>query len=656
MEQYQPNQNYNNSSDAQVGSRSEGMQQLLKPQHTTSGTKGWCITDWQYAYQQAQIVLSDLSNLIDSYCTEDLAWICIASPKQIEEQIQALNVRVAESALLPTDLAFWHRFPLYGIPFAVKDNIDVSSFASTAGCVVLNEIKTQDAEVVRRLKQAGAIVLGKTNLDQFATGLVGTRSPYGAVPNSFDSAYVSGGSSSGSASVVARGMVPFSLGTDTAGSGRVPAAFNNIVGLKPTKGRFSNRGVVPACKSIDCVSIFALCIEDAAQVAQILEGYDQEDVYSRQHPENTPATFSTHPHFAIPAQLEFFNDEQAEQAFAESVDQLKQLGVRITAIDFSVFEQLAAQLYAGSWVAERTAAVGDLLTQHADQVDATVREIISQGLGFSAVDAYQAEYLRRDLSRKIQQTLSEFDALLVPTTPTIYKISDISEHPIEYNAHLGRYTNFTNLADLSAVALPAGFRADDLPVGISLIAPAWHDDALAVFAQRWQAHLQLPLGATQRPYVEWAQSVNEHSTKFLSRSKPCHASGPSPHHVRVAVVGAHLTGMPLNFQLTTRQAVFVERAFTSAAYALYALDGTQPAKPGLVRNTQIGKTIELELWDIPVARFGEFVAEIVSPLGMGNVELDDGRWVKGFICEPFALAQAQEISHFGGWRAYIQAK
>lgn len=592
-------------------------------------TLGWTISEWQAAYLKKEIQLDILKELVSAIDPDDVAWISVASPEVLEQQIQSLQQRTQDADNLHK------QFPLYGVPFAVKDNIDVAGFVTTAACKALNTVATQDAESVRLLKQAGAIVIGKTNLDQFATGLVGTRSPFGAVPNTFKPEYVCGGSSSGSASVVARGWVPFSLGTDTAGSGRVPAAFNNIVGLKPTKGRFSNRGLLPAVKSIDCISIFALTVTDAELVADQLEAYDALDSYSRPHPKNVPARFSSKLKFAIPAHLNFYGDVQSENAFHKTLQLLESLNAEITPIDFSAFEQLAAQLYQGPWVAERTAAVADLLKNNAGDVDPTVLEIIQQGEKYTAVDAYNAEYLKQDLSRKIQTKLADFDALIVPTAPTIYRIEQMQQHPIEYNAHFGTYTNFTNLADLSALALPAGFRADNLPFGITLIAPAWHDAALVHFGKAWQNYLALKLGALDKP-------LSANTATLLS-----------PHHIRVAVVGAHLTGMPLNFQLTTRDAVHVETTKTSQNYALYALNGTVPPKPGLARQ-QDGQSIIVELWDIPAARLGEFVAEIPTPLGMGNVELEDGRWVKGFICEPYGLGDAENISHFGGWRAYIQ--
>lgn len=590
-------------------------------------TLGWTLAEWKAGYANNTIQLEDLYALVEQFDRADPAWISIASKEQLTAQIDAL--KKIENA---TTLA------LFGIPIAVKDNIDVAGFASTAAFKLFTDLKTEDAYVVQRLKQAGAIIVGKTNLDQFATGLVGTRSPFGAVPNTFNPDYVSGGSSSGSGSVVARGLVPIALGTDTAGSGRIPAAFNNIVGLKPTKGRFSNTGLLPACKSIDCISIFALTVADANDVALLMEGFDVQDSYSRVNPATAPAKLSEKLKLAIPKQLEFFGDTQSADAFQQALLQLKNLGAEITEIDFSAFNQLASQLYQGSWVAERTAAVADLLETSAQDFDPTVLEIIQKGKQYSAVDAYRAEYLKQDLARNIQQTLAQFDALVVPSSPTIHTLAEMAEAPIENNSHFGTYTNFTNLADLSALAVPVGFRADGLPFGITLIAPAWHDVALADFAQTWQQHLQLPLGAINKKWPESSRAI----------------SAPSAQHFRVAVVGAHLTGMPLNFQLTTRQAVHVETTTTSADYALFALPGTVPPKPGLARQEE-GQKIIVELWDIPKARFGEFVAEIPTPLGMGNVELADGRWVKGFICEPYGLNGAKNISEFGGWRAYIQS-
>lgn len=602
-------------------------------QNIANKTIGWTLAEWQDAYANNTFQLDELYELVKSFDQNDPAWIQIATAEQLKPQIEALK----QNQNLET-------LPLFGVPVAIKDNIDVAGFATTAACKLLTNIKTKDAFVVERLKAAGAIVVGKTNLDQFATGLVGTRSPFGAVPNTFNPEYVSGGSSSGSASVVARGLVPFSLGTDTAGSGRIPAAFNNIVGLKPTKGRFSNTGLLPACKSIDCISIFALSVVDADAVAKIMEGFDEQDSYSRINPNTAPAKFSQKLNFAIPKQLEFFGDDFSAQAFQQTIQDLEKLGATVTPIDFSAFSTLAAQLYQGSWVAERTTAVEDLLESNAADFDPTVLEIIQKGQQYSAVDAYKAEYFKQDLARLIQLQLSQFDALVVPSSPTIHTIAEMAEAPIENNSHFGTYTNFTNLADLSALAVPAGFREDGLPFGMTLIAPAWHDSALVEFAEQWQQHTALPLGALNKK-LEIKDSQSSSAVKAVSDQ-----------HIRVAVVGAHLSGMPLNFQLTTRHGVWVETTQTSEHYALYALPETVPPKPGLARvEADQGRQIIVELWDVPKARFGEFVAEIPTPLGMGNVELSDGRWVKGFICEPYGLEGAKNISELGGWRAYIQS-
>jgi allophanate hydrolase len=583
---------------------------------------------WLAAYQNGELTPDALLQLRDAYPAQDVAWITLVSHAQLNAQLAEL------SRLLDAANGEISQLPLYGVPFAIKDNIDAGGWLTTAACPEFAYTANDDATVVARLRAAGAILMGKTNLDQFATGLVGTRSPYGAVPNSFNPEYVSGGSSSGSASVVARGLVAFSLGTDTAGSGRVPAGFNNIVGLKPTKGRLSNTGLVPACKTVDCISIFALTVDDAQCVAGIAEGYDASDAYSRANPNTAPAGFRQTMKLAVPDTLEFFGDTQNQAVYEKALLTLSAMGAEITRIDFAPFKALAEQLYYGPWVAERTVALASMLESSPESINPVVRGIVENGLKYSACDAYQAEYLRATLSRKINQALAGFDALVVPTSATIRTLAEMAEEPVLYNSQFGFYTNFTNLADLSALALPAGLRADGLPAGITLIAPAWHDAALASFGKRWQQHLGLPMGATGRALPASSNAVQPTGS------------------VRVAVVGAHLTGMPLNFQLTNRDAVFVEQTLTEPDYRLYALPGTVPPKPGLAK-AQGGSSIIVELWDIPMARFGEFVAEIPAPLGIGNLKLVDGRSVKGFICEPWAIADALDITGFGGWRAYI---
>jgi len=595
---------------------------------------GFTLNEWQHHYQtrpageRLACVSATIETLIAGLKPDDNAWLYLATPAQREQQYRQLAQRLEAVA---GDLSC---LPLFGVPFAIKDNIDVGGWPTSAACPAFTYQAAADATVVARLRAAGAIALGKTNLDQFATGLVGTRSPYGAVVNSFDSRYVSGGSSSGSASVVARGLVPFALGTDTAGSGRVPAGFNNIVGLKPTKGRLSNRGVVPACRLNDTISVFALTVADAAQVAELASGFDAADPYSRADPHTAPADIPAAPRFAVPAQLEFFGDVQAERAFHRALAQLQAGGATLEPLDFAPFRTLAEQLYYGPWVAERTVAIEQVLEANPQAIDPVVRGIVGNGLSYSACDAYKAEYLRAELARQIAQRLAPFDALVVPTAPTIRTLAEMAQEPVLFNSQFGTYTNFTNLADLSALALPGPLREDGLPAGITLIAPAWHDRALAAFGLRWQRQSALPLGAIGRVLP------------------PQPAPAPSTGHVRLAVVGAHLSGMPLNVQLTQRDAVRVEQTVTAPCYRLYALADTEPPKPGLARTAQ-GAAIHLELWDIPLARFGEFVAEIPAPLGIGTLLLADGRRVKGFICEAWALEGATDITEFGGWRNYL---
>lgn len=595
----------------------------------SQSTRGWTLNDWQQAYRNQHLQPAVLAELLAELSDSDPAWISLASVQQLQVQLDELAERLAGVA---GDLA---TLPLYGVPFAIKDNIDVAGWPTTAACPEFAYTAKADATVVAKLRAAGAIVIGKTNLDQFATGLVGTRSPYGAVPNSFDPDYVSGGSSSGSASVVARGLLPFALGTDTAGSGRVPAGFNNIVGLKPTKGWLSTRGLVPACRTLDCISVFALTVADAQAVATIAGGFDAADPYSRENPNSARVGMPARPRLAVPTAPEFFGDAQNQAVFEQALGQLRELGAELVEIDFAPFRELAEQLYYGSWVAERTVALEHVDPAHINPV---VHGIVAGGEQYSACDAYQAEYIRAELSRRINDALAGFDALVVPTSPTIRTLAEMAAEPVLFNSQFGTYTNFTNLADLCALAVPAGLRPDGLPAGITLLAPAWHDQALAALGRRWQDFRALPLGATGRV--------------LPPQGTPAQAPGS----VRVAVVGAHLTGMPLNFQLTRRDAVLVEQTTSSAHYRLYALPGTVPPKPGLARVAEDGAEIIVELWDIPQARFGEFVAEIPPPLGIGNLQLADGRWVKGFICEPYALEGARDITGFGGWRAFIASQ
>jgi allophanate hydrolase len=517
--------------------------------------------------------------------------------------------------------------PLAGMTFAVKDNIDVAGMPTTAGCPAYAYTPATSATVVRRLEDAGAILIGKTNMDQFATGLVGTRSPFGACSSVLDERYISGGSSSGSAVAVAKGLVTFSLGTDTAGSGRVPAAFNNLVGLKPTRGLVSTAGVVPACRTLDCVSILASSCDVAHLVWRAARGFDSDDPFSREPRtgEDAAPWWNVPFRFGVPRpeQLEFFGDEEAKALYAEAVRKIEQLGGKRFEIDFSAFRNAADLLYEGPWVAERLAAIRSFLRDHAEEMNPVVRRIISGGERGTAVEAYEAEYRLMDLRRAAAKQWANMDILVLPTTGTIYTHEQVAADPVKMNTNLGYYTNFVNLMDLAAVAAPAGFRSNGLPFGISFIGPAFSDEALLALAHRY-------LGA---------------KTALLEKAPGC---------VELAVVGAHLTGQPLNSQLTKRGARLKKACRTAPGYRLYALAGTKPPKPALIRDDQFqGSGMEVEVWTMPKDQFGSFVAEVPEPLGIGNLTLDSGESVKCFICEPYALAGAAEITHFGGWRNYL---
>lgn len=556
---------------------------------------------------------------------DDPAWICLISMQALEMEIERLRS-------LPRDL------PLFGVPFAIKDNIDAAGWETTAACPEYAYMPADDATVVARLRAAGAILIGKTNLDQFATGLVGTRSPYGAVPNAFDPEYVSGGSSSGSAVVVARGLASFSLGTDTAGSGRVPAGFNNVVGLKPTRGLISTRGVVPACASLDCVSIFAQDVEDAMSVLAVAAGPDDNDPWSRCACFEKPA--SPHQRLGVPMAPQWYGDGTQAAAWESVLDLLRADGLDLIPVDMSAFHELAALLYEGPWIAERWVAVGAFMESHPEAVNPVVREIISAGQGFSAADFFRAEYQRQGLLVRVREILSRVDALVVPTAPTLPRMSEVAADPIGRNTQLGRYTNFVNLADLCALAIPAGRRSDGLPFGITLLAPAWREQSLADLARRW--HARLP----------WTRGVSDLPVASLRPREPSCSATPGLHVV--AVVGAHLRGQPLNHQLTSRGARYLETTRTSPEYRLFSLADTTPPKPGLMRcpGEQIGQGIEVELWAMDSAALGGLMGEVPPPLGIGSLLLADGRVVKGFICEAHALTGAHDITGFGSWRAF----
>jgi len=556
---------------------------------------------------------------------DDKVWI---------HRLQSSELEARAAGLERSDAA---RLPLYGIPFAVKDNLDVAGHPITAACPQFSHRAKESAAVVERLVAAGAILVGKTNLDQFATGLVGVRSPYGVPRNPFNGEYIPGGSSSGSAVAVAAGLASFSLGTDTAGSGRVPAAFNNLVGLKPTRGLLSTRGVLPACRSLDCVSIFALTGADAASVLRVARGYDALDPFSRREAAPAramPRSFAG-AKIGVPRddQLQFFGNPETPQLFRQALEQLG--GERVT-IDFAPLLETARLLYEGPWVAERYLAIREFIEQHPDALHPVTAQIIGGAKKHSAIDAFAAYYRLKELQRRCAPLWDEIEVLVTPTAGTIYRIAEVEADPVRLNSNLGYYTNFMNLLDLAAIAVPAGFQRDGLPFGITLAAPAFTDEALCALGDSAQRAAVKTMGATGLPLPGETPSAN--------------ADG---HTVRVAVCGAHMSGLPLNHQLLERGARLAQKCRTAPQYRLYALTDFMPPRPGMVR-ADAGGAIEVEVWELPAPAFGGFVAAIPAPLGIGTVTLEDGEQVKGFLCEARATQGARDITGLGGWRSFIK--
>jgi allophanate hydrolase len=525
--------------------------------------------------------------------------------------------------------------PLYGVPFAVKDNIDVAGLPTTAACPAFAYRPGKSAFAVEQLERAGAIVIGKTNLDQFATGLVGVRSPYGVPRNALRSDLIPGGSSSGSATAVGAGLVPFSLGTDTAGSGRVPAALNGIVGLKPSLGALSACGVVPACRTLDTISVFALNVADAFAVFQAACAFDETDAYSRPFP---PPALSALPggiRLGVPRadQRLFFDEKDASAAFSQDLRLAESLGARIVEFDFEPFADVARALYEGPWVAERYAAVKALIESSPEALHPVTRSIIEGARKFDAVAAFEAFYRLADQKRKTSRVWSEFDVMLVPTAPRFYTIAEVEADPIRLNSRLGTYTNFVNLLDLCAIAVPSSFRGDGLPWSVTLIAPSGADGLIAGVA----AAIAARSGASAPPLQT--------------------QSRPTSDRIEIAVVGAHLSGLPLNWELVELGAAFSREIETTPDYRLFALTGSNPPKPGLLRVGEgAGAAIKAEVWTLDAAGFGAFVAKIPAPLGIGTVRLKDGGAVKGFLVEAEAVKGAEDISRFGGWRAYLKSR
>jgi len=598
-------------------------------------TRNMTIAALQAAYAEGSLTPALLMQSIRQRAAEYAGhniWITLLSASQQAKWLDAL------AGMDPAD------HPLWGIPFAIKDNIDLAGVPTTAGCPEFAYTPAVSAQVVQQLLAAGAIPVGKTNLDQFATGLNGTRSPYGPCHNAFDPDSISGGSSSGSAVAVALGLASFSLGTDTAGSGRVPACFNNLVGVKPTRGLLSSSGLVPACRSLDCISVFALETDDANRVLASAEGFDPRDGGSRRNPFANLAR-----HYGLRAgplkvgilaedQLDFFGDADYQAAYTQTLATLAASPeIALVPVDYQPFDEAARLLYEGPWVAERYIACQPLIDERPEVIHPVVRSIIAGGRDLPAMDLFRAQYRLADLQRQCATQMAELDCLLTPTAGRLFTVAEMLAQPVLHNSQLGFYTNFMNLLDMAAVAVPTAFTARGLPFGVTLAGPAFSDRALLSIANRLRALLPLPLGASGIPSA--------------SSSVPVSSPGA---RTDIVVCGAHLDGLPLNWQLRERGAVFRERTVSAASYRLYLLAGGPPLRPGMVRDEQNGQAIEVEVWSIPTADLGSFVAAIPAPLGIGKVELADGRWLSGFICEPQGvLTAAREITEYGGWRAWL---
>lgn len=515
-------------------------------------------------------------------------------------------------------------YPLWGIPFAVKDNIDVKRLPTTAACPEFAYEPDEDAAVVARLIAAGAVPVGKSNLDQFATGLVGVRSPYGEAHNALRPEYISGGSSAGSAVAVARGQAVFSLGTDTAGSGRVPAALNGLVGYKPSLGAWPVRGVVPACASLDCVTVFAHNLEDALAVDCAVRGIDEADPWSRSvklQPAGLPGKL------LLPeAPIDFYGPHADEyrQAWTQAEAAVQALGVPVERVDCTLFFEAASILYDGPWVAERWAGLGQFVENHREAVLPVTERILSSGTAerHTAASLFQAMHRLQRYKREAELLLR--DAVLVlPTCGGTWTREQVALNPVGANSDMGRYTNHCNLLDLSAVAVPAGEAAENLPFGITLFALADSEHLLS--------------GA---------------AAQFLTESPPPADDAVYPAAagmITLAVCGLHMRGFPLEKQMLEHGARFWQKVQTAPCYELVKLP-TEPPKPGLLRQAEGGGAVELELWRMPAESLGSFASLIPAPLGLGRVVLEDGREVTGFICEGYAAAGAENITAYGGWR------
>ena len=553
--------------------------------------------------------------------------IHLLSPDELEPHLVALENRELKD------------LPLYGVPFAIKDNIDLAGIPTTAACPDYAYTPERSATIVEQLVALGAVPMGKTNLDQFATGLNGSRSPYGPCPNSVLKEYPSGGSSSGSSLAVALGVSSFSLGTDTAGSGRVPAALNNLVGTKASKGLISTAGVVPACRTQDCVSLFTATAREASQLLALVARLDPRDEYSRRNPAWNDATAFGAPRpfrFGVPRaeDLEFFGCIQGPLLFSDAIDHLTALGGEAVTIDLSPFLEAASLLYDGPWVAERYSVAGQLMEENPAAVLPVIRAVLAKAPAVTGVETFRAHYRLQALKAICDKALEGLDCVVTPSIGRPVTSADLLAEPVLRNSELGYYTNFVNLLDYAAVAVPSTFMDNGLPWGVTLFGRAFTDQYLLSLADAFQRHTALPLISGNTPPTPTTVARNDMA--------------------RLVVCGAHLDGLALNGQLKQRGARLLEATQSSPDYQLYALAGGPPFRPGMVRVAEGGVAIEVEVWELPSAELGSFLTGIPAPLGLGKVQLADGRWETGFICEPYGLEGARNISELGGWRAYLR--
>ena len=556
-------------------------------------------------------------------------FIHLLSPAELEPYLATLESRD------PSDL------PLYGVPFAIKDNIDLAGIPTTAACPEYAYTPDRSATIVEQLIALGAVPMGKTNLDQFATGLNGSRSPYGACPNSVLDDYPSGGSSSGSSLAVALGVSSFSLGTDTAGSGRVPAALNNLVGTKASKGLISTAGVVPACRTQDCVSLFTATAREASQLLGLVARLDPRDAYSRRNPQWNDVSAFGAPRpfrFGVPRaeDLAFFGCTEGPQLFSDAIDDLTAMGGESVTVDLTPFLEAARLLYEGPWVAERYSVVGQLMENNPDSVLPVIRDVLANAPSVSGVDTFRAQYRLQALKVLCDQALEGLDCVVTPSIGRPVTSAELMAEPVLRNSELGYYTNFVNLLDYAAIAVPSAFMSNGLPWGVTLFGRALTDQSLLSLADAFQRQTALPLIGGDPPQL------------------PAPTTSARNDMARLVVCGAHLDGLALNWQLKQRGARLLETTHSAADYQLFALAGGPPFRPGMVRVAEHGVAIAVEVWELPSAELGSFLTGIPAPLGLGKVQLADGRWESGFICEAYGLEGSRDISHLGGWRAYLQ--